>query len=187
MIIAFIGGIGSGKTLSMTRYALEEYKRGKTIFTNYRLEFPKDRLYGKVVKLDMKFFEDYTQSKFELINSVILIDEAHVFFDSRNAMLKKNKIFSKFVTQSRKRSVDLLYTTQDISPEIFKLSGQVELRLRKLTDYIIFCEKYKEKNIVFIKQHVYDSALYERYADIFYGQSFYQYYDTNEIVSLDLD
>lgn len=80
MIIAFIGGIGSGKTISMVKYMHEKYKQGRHIFTNFKLNFtgPKN-----VTMLDINFFKDYQKSGFNVINSIVAIDEAHVFIDSR--------------------------------------------------------------------------------------------------------
>jgi hypothetical protein len=185
MIIGFIGKIGSGKTLSMVKSAFEKYKKGFTIYTNFKLIFPFKKGYGEIINLDMQFFKDYGKSSLNLLNAIILIDEAHVFFDSRNAMLKRNKIFSKFVTQSRKRSVDLYYTTQDNSYESFYSSGQVELRLRKLTDYIVFCEKVIEKDKLFVVQKIYDNSGAVRESDIFTGDKYFPMFDTNEVIVFD--
>jgi len=185
MILSIIGDIGSGKTLSGVKYCYDQYKKGFTIFTNIRLVFPKIKGCGKVVKLDGQFFKDYTASKFNLINAVVFIDEAHVFFDSRNAMMKRNKIFSKFVTQSRKRSVDVLLTTQDKTPQLFLSSGQVELRARKLTDYIIFCQTYKKGKNTYIIQTVCDRYGLAVKKKIFPANPYFSLYDTMEIIDFD--
>lgn len=184
MIIAFIGDIGSGKTLSMVKYMIDKFNKGNNIFSNFGIDFPK-RKDAKVTLLNMSFFKDYAASKFNLLNSVIAIDECHVFFDSRNSMLKRNKIFSKFITQSRKRSVDLVYTTQDKSPELFIRSGQVELRLRKLTDYIIFCQTYKKGKNVFIINSYCDKYGIMQQKKVFLGNPYFNKYDTNEIIDFD--
>jgi hypothetical protein len=167
----------------MVKYAYEKYLKGYKIFTNFGLDFPEGK--GEIEKLSLKFFENYNKSGMELLNAVILIDEAHVFFDSRNAMLKRNKIFSKFVTQSRKRSVDLLYTSQDKSPQLFFKSGQVELRLRKLTDYIIFCQCFTHNKEKFIINTVCDRYGIAIKKKIFKADDYYRLYDTNEIIDFD--
>lgn len=184
MIIAFIGDIGSGKTLSMVKFMLEKYNKGNNIYPNFGLKFPKNKS-AKVTYLDMEFFRNYSKSGLNLLNSVIAIDECHVFFDSRNSMLKRNKIFSKFVTQSRKRSVDLVYTTQDKSPELFLRSGQVDLRLRKLTDYIIFCKPVKQGRNVFIINSFCDKYGLMVRQNVFFANDYFKYYDTNEIIDFD--
>jgi len=185
MIIAYIGDIGSGKTLSVVKQLYTRYIKGYDIYTNFGLDFPEDKKHGTVTSLDKQFFSDYTKSEFNIIRSQIAIDEAHVFFDSRNAMMKKNKIFSKFITQSRKRSVDLYYTTQDKSPYHFIQSGQVELRLRKLTDYIIFCESHKIKGKTFIINNIYDRYGCLMNKNIYQGDKYFKLYDTNQIIDFD--
>jgi hypothetical protein len=184
MIIAFIGDIGSGKTLSMVKYMLDMGKKGSELFVNFKLMFPKNII---VKYLDNKFFSDYTKSKFDIKKSIVAIDECHVYFDSRNAMSKRNKMFSKFVTQSRKRTVNLIFTTQDKNPELFLASGQVELRLRKLTDFIIFCECIKKGGKKFIVQHLCDHYGFEKSRTVYEASPYYPLYDTDEIISFDED
>lgn len=162
----------------------QKHNKGFHIFTNFGIKFGKKQ---DVQYLDKEFFNNYSQSGLELLNSVVAIDECHVFFDSRNSQLKRNKIFSKFITQSRKRSVDLIYTTQDKSPEYFLLSGQVELRLRKLTDYIIFCECEKTPYGLVVINHICDKNGVLLSNDIFMGNKYFSLYDTNEIIDMDLD
>ena len=186
MIIAFIGMRGSGKTLSMVKFISEKYEKGFNIFSNFELKL-KENKKGSVQYLDKKFFVNYAESGLDIKNSVVAIDECHVFFDSRNAMLKRNKIFSKFVTQSRKRSVDLIYTTQDKSPMYFLKSGQVELRLRKLTDMLIFCECIKSKGHTFIV-----NSYCNQYGELltkktFHGDKYFSMYDTDQIIDIDFD
>jgi len=181
MIVGFIGGIGSGKTLSMTKSLHEDYKKGATIYTNYGLKFKKR---SKVIPLDKEFFEDYQKSGLDLINSSIAIDEAHVFVDSRRSLSKKNKLFSKFLTQSRKRSVNLYYTTQEADIKNFFTSGQVDLRLRKLTDYLVFCEfinigkRHYVRNIMYSNQKKIGMT-------IFNADDYFKMYDTNEIIDIE--
>jgi len=185
MIIGFIGGIGSSKTLSMTELCYKDFIKGSRIFTNYGLRFGKN---NRIEYLTAEFFDDYAKSGLDLNKAFIAIDEAHVFIDSRNSLSKRNKVMMRFVTQSRKRGVTLGYTTQDISVMNFKQHGQVDLRLRKLTDYLVFC-RYKKigsgKNIKHISvQDWHDQAgrpLGRKIKDLSYitGK-----YDTNEIVDI---
>lgn len=185
MIIAFIGDIGSGKTISMIKYAYEEYLKGRIIYTNIWLDFPKTKGHGKIVDLDMQFFIDYAKSDFNIQNALVLIDEIHIYFDSRNPMTKRNKIFSKFITQSRKRSVTLVYTTQDENPLTFRMSGQVDLRVRKLTDRVVLCKLIKVGKKEFIHQefHSINGTLLTK--EIVYANPYFHLYDTNQIISFD--
>lgn len=174
---------GSGKTLSLVKFAYERWLKGQKIYTNFNLSFSKNN--ERITMLDIKFFEDYTTSKLNFKDAIVLIDEAHVFFDSRNAMMKRNKIFSRFVTQSRKRGVDLCISTQDKSPELFFRSGQVELRLRKLTDYVIFCECIKVKGEKIIVNTVCDRYGAPLKKTITKARPYYKLYDTYELVDFD--
>lgn len=182
MILCWIGDIGSGKTISAIKYAYEEYLKGRTIYCNLHLFFPKSPNGGKVVPLDTKFFIDYATSRFNIMNSIVLIDEAHIYFDSRNALMRKNKIFGKFITQSRKRSVDLVYTTQDENPETFRTTGQVDLRLRKLTDRVILCRIEKIKDKEFVIQDFYNNSGRLLTRQVVYANPYFNLYDTNEII-----
>jgi hypothetical protein len=110
------------------------------------------------------------------------MDEAHIFIDSRRAMSARNKVFSQFLTQSRKRSVDLYYTTQDISIYTFFGSGQVDLRLRKLTDYIVICSSVAKGKNHYVINEWYDQSTRKIGTKMFYANPFYPKYDTNEIV-----
>lgn len=190
MIIAYIGDIGSGKTLSMVRYAFKCYQSGRTIFSNFHLDFPPvpkgyNGIRGTVQLLDSQFFKNYAESKFSVNNALVMVDECHVFFDSRNAMLKRNKMFSRFITQSRKRDVDFAYSTQDKSPEAFLISGQVELRLRKLTDRIVMCESVPHQGKKYIKQTICDRYGTIISTSVFCANDYYTMYDTNEIIDFE--
>lgn len=173
MIIGIIGGMGTGKTLTMTYYLYKDYLNKRKIFANYMLNF-------KFEKLNKTFFQNYAESKFNLIKSSIGLDELHVFLDSRSAMAKKNKMMTKFITQSRKRDVDLYYTTQDISFETFHRSGQVDLRLRKLTDMLILCNYKKIKN----KHYVINTILFNgrRTKKVINATEILSKYNTYEII-----
>jgi DNA replication protein DnaC len=164
MIIGFTGAMGSGKTLSMTYYAYKYYKSGSTIFANYGLLFPhKDIDYEKIKALDVEFQ-----------NSVLCLDEIHVFIDSRSSMSKVNKVVSYLITQSRKRNIILMYSTQHI--------GQVDLRLRSNTDYFISCKQIEQHRKLYIVQSLvtWSGAHNKMYLD---ASKVFKLYDTHEIVN----
>lgn len=183
MIIGLIGARGSGKTLTMTKFLYNDYVNGAKIFTNYGLRFGR-KSSAMIVPLDRKFFDDYRQSNFNINNASIGIDEAHVFIDSRSSMSRKNKMFSRFITQSRKRDVNLYYTTQDISMETFLTSGQVDLRLRKLTDYLVFCRFVKIDSNCYVVNEWYKQGLFMN-RKVFHGNEYFRRYDTREIIDID--
>lgn len=124
MIIGFTGNRGSGKTLSMTITAYLKYLEGYTIYSNYKLNFP----YTTYTMTDI---ENYAKSKEKFAKSIFLLDEAHVVVDSRTSGKKFSRIFSYWVTQTRKKDIDLYYTTQ--------FSRQIDVRLRIHTDIVVQC------------------------------------------------
>lgn len=201
MIVAYIGDRGSGKSLAMTIKLYNDfYKKDRMIYSNYGLRFPNE---DKITALDKQFFEDFKKSDFQIFNCAVAIDEAHVFIDSRRSMSPRNIMFSKFITQSRKREVDLYYTTQDVNVERFMSSGQVEMRLRKLTDEVIFCktltifgDKSKKpetnyehfidvkKDKMYSLQFTYRGGLLKKKSCIL-ANKYMKLYDSNEIVDFD--
>lgn len=122
MIIGFIGQRNSGKTLTMTIEAYKKYKQGYTIYSNYHLNFP----YIPYDVDDLMRFAD--EGKY-FGNAIFLIDEIHIYFDSRASGKKRNRIFSYFLNQSSKNDIDVYYTSQ--------YSRQVEVRLRLNTEVVV--------------------------------------------------
>ncbi len=112
MLIGIQGGLGTGKTLLLTKYLLNDAFKGYTILSNYKLiNIP----HKKLVVEELIKNPDDTSDDIQLKNCTIGIDELTVYADCRLSGSKRNVFFSYLVLQSRKRSVDLYYTTQDFS------------------------------------------------------------------------
>jgi len=122
MIIGFIGQRNSGKTLTMTIEAFRKYKQGYVIYSNYHLNFPH-------IRYDVDDLLAFAEQGQYFGNAVFLIDEIHVYFDSRASGKKRNRIFSYFLNQSSKNDIDIYYTSQ--------YSRQVEIRLRLNTEIVV--------------------------------------------------
>jgi len=118
MLITINGGLGSGKSLFLTIYALHSNKHIVSNFTLFDKEYE---------KLDI-----YKLISGEYSDCVILIDEVYQYLDSRNSMSELNKLFSYFLFQSRKKNVELFICAQ--------LRGTIDIRFRALTDYVIKCK-----------------------------------------------
>jgi len=129
----FIGSMRSGKTLLMTRELYKEYLEGKKIFSNYWLSFPH-------TILDINDLDDAIkrQDTSEYDNSVIGLDELHVYLDARTSGAKRNRITSYFMTQSGKMNCRILWTSQFLR--------QVELRVRYNSNYLNSCKRFVIKN-----------------------------------------
>lgn len=181
MIEIYVGGLGAGKTLGAVKECFALYRRGFTIYSNIGLKFP-------YVPLTKQVFEDLIHDKAGLQNAVILLDEIHIWIDSRSSMKKKNKIITYFLLQTRKRNVRLFCTTQDIS--------QVDVRLRRSANLIV--ESFNPANALSLVKtpnqpvllvqfgykglRMYLLGRFFRKAKI-YANPYYALYDTNEIVS----
>lgn len=123
--------MGSGKSLSMVRYAYLYHRAGYRILSNIKLNFPYETY-------TLQNLIDFANSGIGLRKVVILLDEAHIFLDSRSSVSKRNRIISYFLLQTRKKGCHLYYTTQRF--------GQVDKRLRENTDVTINCSSKKNKD-----------------------------------------
>lgn len=122
----------------MTLEGYKEHLRGRKVYSNYGLNFPHEDMDDQMVA------EATKHNRTTMFNgSVTLIDEVHVYMDSRNSASKKNRLFSYFVTQSGKLDTLLIWTSQFL--------GQVDKRLRLNTQTLYKAERYivsKGKKII---------------------------------------
>lgn len=170
MIVGFIGKMGSGKTLSMTRELLKYKSRGYRIISNYGLSFPHE-------KLDFGDLFLMAEEQTPLGNVVIALDEVHILLDSRSGMSNTNKVVSFWLNQTRKMKVALFYTTQH--------AHQIDKRLRANTNIFVFCEGLhvtKGGRRYFIcYNELTDGDYFKR--DIFVGDPYFRYYNTDEVIA----
>ena len=168
MIIAICGGLGSGKTLLMTRYAYKENIKGKKIYSNYNLNF-------NHTKIDLV---SLLELKPELENSGIFIDELYIYMDSRLSMAKRNRMLSYFIFQTRKLGVTLYFTSQHI--------GQVDVRLRNMIDILCIAKQTVKQDWFKIEMTDYrDFPDIRQNTFIYNGSKYYPLYDTKELVTFD--
>lgn len=115
VLMAIVGGLGSGKTLALTYLAYRNYLKGLKIFSNYELAFP----YQKISKT----------SQLEKMKSGFFAgDELWLWLDSRVSSSKRNRVVGQILLSSRKKDINFVYTTQSFS--------QVDVRIRRCTDFI---------------------------------------------------
>jgi len=182
MIINVYGSQGSGKTLYLVKKGKEAFDAGMQVYSNFGLKF----------KHKLLEFEDLKECK--LFNAVVLLDEAHLWgLDARSSGSKTNKLLvKKFIVQVRKQDVTLYTATQ--------LPRQLDVRVRENSDYIIYCKKYalKGTNLIEIVQsehypkairmivevNVIRSFDYKEGKTYFLANTYYDYYDTTEVIQL---
>jgi len=117
MLVSVIGGLGSGKTLLTTILAT---KSDRKVYANYRIK--------------QKNFSILQPEILLIINepSLIIIDEAYAWLESRTSGGQLNRYMSYILFQSRKRNIDFLLTSQ--------IYNTVDRRFRLLTDIEIQCK-----------------------------------------------
>lgn len=182
MITCIFGAQGSGKTLLLAKLGKKAHLKGKTVYSNFKVNYP------------------YTQLKFSdledcnLNNAVVLLDEAHIWgLDARSSMSKTNKkLTANFIPQVRKQGVNLFCSTQ--------YPRQLDVRVRDNADFFYWIKKYLYNNGV-IKRVVQSSCFdkkipliievnFVRIEDereghyFFIANDYYNLYSTSEVVKL---
>lgn len=163
--IAIIGDTGGGKTLTATVLAHMYKAAGMNVYANYSL-FDID--YTHIAFKDILDFPEY------LHDGIIILDEAHIGLDAYDFFKKDVRTITKFITQIRKRRLIFVYTTQSFDT--------VAVRLRNLTNYLWYCQETDTAGVIYIQIHDRDpddSFIRDKILD---GRSYFDKYDTNEII-----
>lgn len=103
MIVVITGDLGTGKTAMLTRYGCKSSVHKENVLANYKLSHVQFEPFDMV---------DLYLNQPELTNAIILGDELYTFMDCRSSMSIRNKLESYFITQTRKKNVDIYFTTQ---------------------------------------------------------------------------
>lgn len=157
MLVGIQGKMGAGKTLSAS--ILGSYISAAT-------NVPLSANYGLIRSERLTSMRDF----WNLDGGVCVWDEIWLTLDSR--LWGDNVAVSRFINQTRKKNLILIYTTQHIN--------QVELRVRQATDILIHCERKPEgfwlNFIDYQYQQVGRRYLIDR------PERFYGLYDTFEVL-----
>lgn len=164
MLIGIKGPLGSGKTSVLTFVGLRQYAVGLNVYSNYGLNFRPGPTCGEVLPFSS---ENLANGEWQG-PGILLIDELPVWMDSRASI--SNRLSSQMVLQTRKKKTHIAYTTQFLD--------QVDLRVRRLTDVVIECEKRKDFAHLRIVR-TYDGHEVEKKL---YLPPLYDLFDTNEII-----
>lgn len=118
-LVAIVGELGTGKTLALTYLAWHNYiRKGRKIYSNYHFKPP-------IKYTPVKTVDDINEMK----SGIFCGDELWLWLDSRASHVKKNRFIAAILAKSRKRNLEILYTTQSF--------GQIDVRIRRLTDFIL--------------------------------------------------
>lgn len=172
--VVIIGDTGDGKTTVMTALAMFYHAQGRKIFSNYTLiGIPYTYLDPNDIA-SLMFQEDSP-----LKHCVILTDEAHMDLGKFSFFEKKVRDIGDFATQTRKRDIIWLYTTQ-----VFRNLCKT---IRDLTTNFIYCSQ--------VDEDIYKIEMYNRsinnngYIKTLFlkGAPYYKHFDTGEIIRKTMD
>ena len=125
MIYLICGQKGTGKSLYTISYLLKNRKKYTKIFSNFPVKF--------CHQIDHL---DWVNFRFPP-NSAILIDEAQLYFNSREfSKLTKNGVGMElldFLTMCRHYKLDIFFITQS--------SNRIDLQIRELSDYVYYLKR----------------------------------------------
>ena len=163
-LIIVTGGLGSGKTNLVTANALDKSKKGFDIWSNYSIMCEN---YHYLTPIDLLKVKK---------NSVIGIDEAYNWLESRTSSKGTARYLSYILYQSRKRNLEIWLTCQMIS--------SIDVRFRTMADIIVGASKKADgfRYEFFIasdkgyKKRIMKIPMYVAEKEI------WPFYDTNEII-----
>ena len=181
MIHLVVGRQGSGKTLFLVNKALFFHTKNKTIYANFKLNFPTAVLtYDDIINCNLK-------------NGGVFLDEVHLLLPAREWYKPHcKKICDGFLSQVRKQNLELYCTTQ--------MLRKVDVRLREEADFIYECEKFiydngswnlctetdehiKNKPVV-IKVTITETYSQKSTFIFFHANKLYSKYDTTQIIKI---
>ena len=198
MIIIIVGGIGSGKSLSVVKELIERSDKSLA-YVNFTTKGIKN-----VVRLTMDMILNYevdkkgkrspTSINFDYWANLrkenksfsIYLDEVHNIIHSRQGMSKQNILLTKWLAQIRKvfgsAEKDHLYL-------ITQRLGRIDVALRELAHYIIECDKVVKGKDVWIIKKVYQgvdgyNSGVHMFKSCFKGNPFFNKYDSYEFITL---
>lgn len=123
----YIGEKRSGKTLSMVAETYEEIQTNKMrVFSNLKLN---EKMFPDHTIIKREDLENFYKNKEEFTNAYFLIDETHIFLDSRKFMREGSQKIGYFLGQMGKRKNVFRGTSH--FPHL------LDFRLRS------YCEKWK--------------------------------------------
>lgn len=178
MIVGIEGFMGDGKTIYMVRNALIDYLNNRKLFLNFKMNGIE---YSHLLVSD--FLNTENASKYK--NASLFIDEITLFMDCRRSSRKENVAISTLLRQSRKRSICIYYSAQNLD--------ELDLRLIRYTSIFVIAERVYRADEKGIMKELEDYRQYtiidtrqrqENRTTILLNISpYYKYYDTDEIIA----
>ena len=185
MILIHEGVPGSGKSYDAIRKILVALQAGRTVYTNIDgVNLPQCREYisnyinstADALKTQLVFLERKQVFRFWehcKEGGFIVIDEAQLFFNSRDFVKEENRIFSDWASTHRHHGFDLLLITQRAAriDTAVRSLAEFRYRYRKLNvfgslvkkGYLVYTFSGEEVQHMALKKCTYDSAIFPAY------------------------
>ena len=172
-----IGRQGSGKTAFITKLLVDNYTSDRKVYSNYSLfgiDYEKITFDNKRNKNATDILKVISENPDYFNNSIMLLDEIHIYFDSRDFMKQNNRIIQNFFSQLRKRNILLLATTQYIL--------HLDIRIRRQALAVFQMTNLKD-GIFRVEVHEID-GYYTNFirTELVNLSDYFKYYDTNELI-----
>ena len=172
-----IGRQGSGKTAFITKLLVDNYNSSRKVYSNYSLfgiDYEKITFDNKRNKNAIDILNVISDNPDYFNNSIMLLDEIHIYFDNRDFMKQNNRIIQNFFSQLRKRNILLLATTQYIL--------HLDVRIRRQALAVFQMTNLKD-GIFRVDVHEID-GYYTSFirTELVNLNDYFKYYDTNELI-----
>ena len=172
-----IGRQGSGKTAFITKLLIDNYSSDRKVYSNYSLfgiDYEKITFDNKRNKNAIDILKVISENPDYFNNSIMLLDEIHIYFDSRDFMKQNNRIIQNFFSQLRKRNILLLATTQYIL--------HLDIRIRRQALAVFQMTNLKD-GIFRVEVHEID-GYYTNFirTELVNLNDYFKYFDTNELI-----
>jgi len=189
MIICYLGGIGSGKSVSVVKEIIE---KKKFVFVNFELKNVKNYHRIKVKDILIEREKNAYDINWSFWNEMalkykgysIVLDEVHNLIHSRRSMTSMNILMSKWVSQIRKILCD---SEENHLYLISQTLRKIDVDFRDLIHLFCVCKVVKIEDKVWIKQYWYNGI--DDYLNgickiktIFLANPYFEYYDTKKLV-----
>lgn len=158
MLISIKGPIGYGKTLLAVILA---YYSEKEVWSNFQIDIPR---YHDLEIIDLMDLQN---------GIIVIIDEAYTWLESRTSLSTLNRYLSYIIFQSRKRTIDIIITSQMFS--------SVDIRFREQSNIIIDCKRVDD-DFYYTFKDIGKNIISTFLLPFNKAKKFFSLYDTLEIV-----
>jgi len=162
MLIYLYGNKGSGKNTLLVYYSLRD---DREIWSNFSLKLPN---YRELTIIDLLDIPN---------NTLVFLDEAYGWIDSRRSMDDINIYISSIQYHSRKTYLDTFCTAVKYN--------SIDVRLRDDLDILIHClprHPYSKQDFHYLYEYKHYGTFREFCLPYESAEFYFQYFDTNEIV-----